>query len=52
MREHSIGKRLLEGYLSQPYSWTFGRNSADFSKTILSEANLIILQALTPMITL
>ena len=52
MREHSIGKRLLQGYLSQPYSWTLGRNSADFSKTILSEVNLIILQALTPMITL
>ena len=52
MQEHSIGKRLLEGYLSQPYSWTLGRNSADFSKTILSEVNLIILQAITPMITL
>ena len=52
MREHSIGKRLLEGYLSQAYSWTLGRNSADFSKTILSEVNLIILQAITPMITL
>ena len=52
MREHSIGKRLLEGYLSQPYSWTLSRNSADFSKTILSEVNLIILQAITPMITL
>ena len=52
MREHSIGKRLLQGYLSQPYSWTLGRNSADFSKTILSEVNLIIQQAITPMITL
>ena len=52
MREHSIGKRLLEGYLSQPYSWSLSRNSADFAKTILSEVNLIILQAITPMITL
>jgi len=52
MREYSIGKRLLEGYLSQPYSWSLGRNSADFSKTILSEVNLIILQAITPMINL
>ncbi len=52
MREHSIGKRLLESYLSQPYSWSLSRNSADFSKTILSEVNLIIQQAITPMITL
>ncbi len=52
MREHSIGKRLLECYLSQPYSWSLSRNSADFSKTILSEVNLIIQQAITPMITL
>ena len=52
MREHSIGKRLLNGYLSQPYSWSLGRNSADLSKTILSEVNLIILNAITPMLTL
>jgi ATP-binding cassette, subfamily B, bacterial PglK len=52
MREHSIGKRLLESYLSQPYSWSLNRNSADFAKTILSEVNLMILQAVTPMINL
>ena len=52
MREHSIGKRLLNGYLSQPYSWSLSRNSADLSKTILSEVNLIILQGIIPMITL
>ena len=52
MREHSIGKRLLIGYLSQPYSWSLGRNSADLSKTILSEVNLIILNAITPIINL
>ena len=52
MREHTIGKRLLIGYLSQPYSWSLGRNSADLSKTILSEVNLIILNAVTPMLNL
>ena len=52
MREHSIGKQLLESYLSQPYSWSLNRNSADFAKTILSEVNLMILQAVTPMINL
>ena len=38
--------------MSQPYSWSLGRNSADLSKTILSEVNLIILNAITPMINL
>ena len=52
MREHRIGKRLLIGYLSQPYSLSLGRNSADLSKTILSEVNLIILNAITPIINL
>ena len=52
MREYSIGKRLMQGYLSQPYSWFLNRHSADFGKTILSEVNLVIIQALTPMISL
>ena len=38
--------------MSQPYSWSLGRNSADLSKTILSEVNLIILNAITPLINL
>jgi ABC-type multidrug transport system fused ATPase/permease subunit len=42
MLEYSIGKRLVSGYLHQPYSWFLNRHSADLGKTILSEvANLI-----------
>jgi ABC-type multidrug transport system fused ATPase/permease subunit len=52
LREYTIGKRLMQCYLSQPYSWFLSRHSADFSKTVLSEVNLIISQALTPMIAL
>ena len=37
MREYSIGKRLIEEYLHQPYSWFLNRHSADLGKTILSE---------------
>ena len=37
MREYSIGKRLVEGYLNQPYSWFLNRHSAELGKTILSE---------------
>ena len=52
MREHSIGKSLMQGYLRQPYSWLLSRNTADLSKTIFSEINLVIIQAVSPMLTL
>ena len=31
MREYSIGKRLVEGYLHQPYSWFLSRHNAGFA---------------------
>ena len=37
MREYSISKRLVEGYLHQPYSWFLNRHSADLGRTILLE---------------
>ena len=52
MREFSIGKRLVEGYLHQPYSWFLNRNSADLGKTILSEVDTIIGRGVTPMMEL
>jgi ABC-type multidrug transport system fused ATPase/permease subunit len=41
MREYSIGKRLVEGYLHQSYSWFLNRHSADLGKTILSEVGAV-----------
>jgi len=52
MRGYSIGKRLVEGYLQQPYSWFLNRNSADLGKTILSEVHEIIGGGIRPMIEL
>jgi ABC-type multidrug transport system fused ATPase/permease subunit len=52
MREYSIGKRLVEGYLDQTYSWFLNRNSSDLSKNILSEVSSIIANGISPMITL
>lgn len=52
MREHSIGKRLVEGYIHQPYSWFINRNSTDLGKTILSEVNLVVAGGITPMMNL
>jgi len=52
MREYSIGKRLVEGYLHQPYSWFLSRYSADMGRTILSEVSTIIHQGVIPVMTL
>lgn len=52
MREFTIGKRLIEGYLNQPYSWFLSRHSADLGKTILSEVQQSIVSGLNPLIEL
>ena len=52
MREYSISKRLVEGYLNQPYSWFLCRNSADLGANILSEVEKVIYQAVIPMIVI
>jgi ABC-type bacteriocin/lantibiotic exporter with double-glycine peptidase domain len=50
--EYSIGKRLVESYLHQPYSWFLSRNSADLGQTILSQVHLVIQNGFVPMINL
>jgi ABC-type multidrug transport system fused ATPase/permease subunit len=50
MREYSIGKRLIEGYLHQPYVWFLNKHSADLGKNILSEVGVIINLTILPMI--
>jgi len=52
MREYAFGKRLVENYLHQPYSWFLKQNSADFGKTILSEVNQVVYETLLPLINL
>ncbi len=47
--EHSISKRLIEGYLRQPYSWLSDRNSSDLGRNILSEVQLVVLNGLMPL---
>lgn len=42
LQEHTIGKKLIEGYLHQPYSWFLSRNSADIGKTVLSEVQRLV----------
>ena len=52
MREYRIGKRLVEGYLHQPYSWFLSRHSADLGKTILSEVSQVIGNGINPLMEL
>lgn len=52
MQEYSICKRLVEGYLNQPYAWFLNRHSADLGKTILSEVSVVIHGGLIPLMSL
>lgn len=52
MREYSISKRLVEGYLNQPYIWFLSRHGADLGKNILSEVGAVVFNAILPMLTL
>ena len=48
MRKYSLGARLLEGYLRQPYPWFLNRHSADLGKTVLSEVDQVVTTAVMP----
>jgi ATP-binding cassette, subfamily B, bacterial PglK len=52
MQEYSIGKRLVEGYLNQPYSWFLNRHSADLGKNILTEVGQVVGNGIQPIIEL
>jgi ABC-type multidrug transport system fused ATPase/permease subunit len=52
MREYRIGKRLIEHYLHQPYSWFLNKNSADLGKSILSEVVNVISGGMQPLLLL
>lgn len=37
MRGYALGKRLLQGYLNQPYTWFLNRHSSEISISVLDE---------------
>jgi len=51
-RSYSISRRLLHGYLSQPYEFFLNRNTADLGKNILSEVDLVIIRIMKPLMNL
>ena len=52
LREYSIGKRLIEYYLHQPYSWFLKNHSSDLNKNILSEVSIVIHHGIVPAIVI
>ena len=50
LERHSISSRLLATYLRQPYSFFLSRNSADLSRSLLSEVDQLISNILQPAI--
>ena len=50
--QHSTEKRLVEGYINQPYSWFLNKHSADLGKNILSEVSTVISNGFNPLIDL
>ncbi len=52
MRAYSLSRRMVAGYLRQPYEWFLNRHSADLGKTVLSEVELVANGALLPMMQL
>jgi ATP-binding cassette, subfamily B, bacterial PglK len=49
---YSLSRKLMAGYLNQPYDWFLSRHSTDLGKTILSEAEQVIYGALHPALYL
>lgn len=47
---HRLAKRLLKGYLAQPYAFFVQRNSAGLNKTILSEVQSVVNGVLSPLL--
>ena len=41
LRGYNIGRKLINGYLNQPYSWFLSQHTADFEKNILSEDQVV-----------
>tara|TARA_X000000950_G_scaffold152516_2_gene187533 strand:- start:1840 stop:3639 length:1800 start_codon:yes stop_codon:yes gene_type:complete len=52
MRHYSLGKRMIEGYLHQPFSWFLNRHSADLGKNLISEVGQVVNKSLNPSLNL
>jgi ABC-type multidrug transport system fused ATPase/permease subunit len=52
MRAASIGRRLLDAYLRQPYAWFLGQHSAEVGASVLGEVNETVQRCMLPAMKL
>lgn len=52
MRAASVSRRLLSGYLHQPYTWFLNRHSADLGRALLSEIDNLAQFVMVPALRL
>jgi ABC-type multidrug transport system fused ATPase/permease subunit len=52
MREFTISRALVDGFLGQPYTWFLNRHSSDLAVKILSEISSVISYGFTPLINI
>jgi ATP-binding cassette, subfamily B, bacterial PglK len=50
MRRYAISRRLMKGYLSQPYAFFLNRNTADMTKRALSDIDIVVDACLTVLV--
>ena len=50
LRNHSISRRLLAGYLFRPYTFFLNRNTGELSATLFSEVREVVLNLLVPFV--
>jgi ATP-binding cassette, subfamily B, bacterial PglK len=50
MRRYSISRRMVEGYLNQPYAFFLNRNSADLTKRALSDVDILVDNCIIPLV--
>ncbi len=51
-KNHNISSALLKKYLSLPYVYFLAQNTADLSKNILSEVNILTIHFILPLINI
>ena len=51
-QEFNIAQRLIKNYLNKEYSWFLDKTSSNLSKNILSEVNMLVNNAILPLMQL
>lgn len=51
-REYSLSSKLVETYLNQEYAWFLNKHSSELTRNVLTEINIIIGNAIQPILIL